>query len=293
MPDVVLASASNILRRKVSRALRDHRLGITAVNSGSALAHLAKGTGLAETKVTVIDLDLPGLTAKVVRQVTAETPPVAGFIFLWDDAEDLRRLDGVTLRGQFRFIWKVFQETGNRKTETLLNELTQGILDLSSWKHGARIQDVMIEPARDMFLIVFRNGRSYRLHKRLIPGLDRTDIKTARPTQDGSAFVVEQESGNTSEIPWDFVLYHLEPEYAYYRGRRSGRRSERIAARRVAHRLKEIRTSLGLTASAVAARSGIRRPNISRIESGRHMPSLDTLERLAEALGVPVVELVR
>ncbi|MGQ0550864.1 MAG: helix-turn-helix domain-containing protein [Armatimonadota bacterium] len=246
----------------------------------------------AQIRLLLDDLDLPGLTAKVVRQVNAETPPAAGFIFLWDDAEDLQRLNNVTLRGQCRFVWKAVDEAGSGKTETFLNELTQGILDFSSWKHGARIQDVMFEPARDMFLIVFRSGRSYKLRKKLVPGLDRTDIKTARPNEDGSSFLVEQESGNTSEIPWDFVLYHLEPEYAYYRGRRGGRRSEHLAVQRVARRLKEVRTSLGLTASAVAARSGIRRPNISRIERGKHAPSLETLERLADALGVPVSELV-
>lgn len=116
---------------------------------------------------------------------------------------------------------------------------------------------------------------------------------TARLNEDGSAFLVRQESGNTSEIPWDFVLYHLEHEYPYYKGRGAGKRSKVAAAQRIARRVKEVRTRLRLTASALAARSGIRRPNISRIESGRHVPSLDTLERLAEALGVPVAELVR
>lgn len=292
MSQVVLATTSKILRTEVTRALSDYRLGITAVKSVAALARLANGAGIAEVKVAVIDLDLPGLTARIVRQVNAEIPPTTGFIFLWDQAEDLHRLSSVTLRGQCRFIWKVSHQAGSVKTEAFLSELTQGILDFSSWQHGARIQDVMVEPARATFLIVFRNGRSYRLHKKLIPGLDRTDVKTARPNGDGSAFLVEQESGNTSEIPWDFVLYHLEPEYAYYRGRRGGRRSERLTARRLARRVKEVRTRLGLTASAIAARSGIRRPNISRIERGKHVPSLETLERLADALGVPVVELV-
>jgi transcriptional regulator with XRE-family HTH domain len=36
----------------------------------------------------------------------------------------------------------------------------------------------------------------------------------------------------------------------------------------------------------------MRRPNLARVESGRHRPSLDTLERLARALGVPVVSLL-
>lgn len=34
------------------------------------------------------------------------------------------------------------------------------------------------------------------------------------------------------------------------------------------------------------------RPNLSRLAHGKHVPSLGTLERIAKALRVPVVELV-
>ena len=293
MPEVVLASTSSTLRRAVSHALSDHGLGVTTVSSGAALGNLATGERLAETRVAVIDLDLPGLTDLVVRQVSAESQPATAFILLWNDPEDLRRLSNVTLPGQSRLIPKESHTAGHDKTEAFLSEVTERILDFASSKHGTRIQDVIIETGRDILLIVFRNGRSYRLRKKLMPGLDKTRIVTARPNEDGSAFLVRQESGNTSEIPWDFVLYHLEHDYPYYKGRGAGKRSKAAAAQRIARRVKEVRTRLGLTASALAARSGIQRPNISRIESGRHMPSLDTLERLAEALGVPVAELVR
>ena len=293
MPEVVLASASSTLRRAVSDALSDHRLGVTTVSSGAALGNLATVERLAETRVAVIDLDLPGLTDRVVRQVSAETPPATAFILLWDDAKDVQRLSKVTLPARCRFISKGSHDAGRGETEAFLSEVTEGILDFASSKHGTRIQDVIIEPARDTLLIVFRNGRSYRLRKRLIPGLDKTRIVTAKPNGDGSAFLVRQGSGNTSEIPWDFVLYHLEHEYPYYKGRSAGKRSKAAASRRIARRVKEVRTRVGLTASVLAARSGIQRPNISRIEGGRHMPSIDTLERLAKALGVPVAELVR
>ncbi|MBI2997673.1 MAG: helix-turn-helix transcriptional regulator [Deltaproteobacteria bacterium] len=36
----------------------------------------------------------------------------------------------------------------------------------------------------------------------------------------------------------------------------------------------------------------IHRPNLSRVESGRHRPSLETLEKIAAALKVPIVDLV-
>ena len=36
----------------------------------------------------------------------------------------------------------------------------------------------------------------------------------------------------------------------------------------------------------------MKRPNLSRLEHGQHLPSLETLERVAAALAVPVAELV-
>jgi len=40
------------------------------------------------------------------------------------------------------------------------------------------------------------------------------------------------------------------------------------------------------------SRINVERPNLSRLEHAKHVPSLDTLERIADAPGVPVVALV-
>ncbi|MGB0678308.1 MAG: helix-turn-helix domain-containing protein [Polyangiales bacterium] len=52
-------------------------------------------------------------------------------------------------------------------------------------------------------------------------------------------------------------------------------------------RLKALRLQAGLTQAELARRTGIHRPNIARVEAGRHTPSLDTLSRIAGAIGVP------
>ncbi|TMI73181.1 MAG: helix-turn-helix transcriptional regulator [Bacillati bacterium ANGP1] len=57
-------------------------------------------------------------------------------------------------------------------------------------------------------------------------------------------------------------------------------------------RVRELRQRKGLTTYELAKRSGILRPNISRIESGRHVPSVETLDRLARALGVSPADLL-
>jgi DNA-binding XRE family transcriptional regulator len=51
-------------------------------------------------------------------------------------------------------------------------------------------------------------------------------------------------------------------------------------------RLRTLRLAAGLTQAQLAERTGIHRPNIARVEAGRHTPSLETIARLAAAIGV-------
>jgi transcriptional regulator with XRE-family HTH domain len=57
------------------------------------------------------------------------------------------------------------------------------------------------------------------------------------------------------------------------------------AALDVADALRELRIRARLSQHDVSTRSGIFRPNISRIESGRHTPSLETILRLLRVYG--------
>lgn len=55
---------------------------------------------------------------------------------------------------------------------------------------------------------------------------------------------------------------------------------------RVARRVRELRELRNLSQTELAARVGTRQPNIARLESGRSLPTLDVLQRVAHALGV-------
>jgi hypothetical protein len=76
------------------------------------------------------------------------------------------------------------------------------------------------------------------------------------------------------------------------RGRTVFRRHERMRALVAA--LKARRLERGLSLAAVAARTGIAKPNLSRLENSvRAAPTLETLERYARAVGLALrVELV-
>ncbi len=52
-------------------------------------------------------------------------------------------------------------------------------------------------------------------------------------------------------------------------------------------RIRELRVQAGLTQSQLAEKSGLPQSHISRLEQARHSPSAMTIEKLANALGVP------
>lgn len=65
-----------------------------------------------------------------------------------------------------------------------------------------------------------------------------------------------------------------------------------IDGQRLGARIRSLRLQAGLTQAELARRTGIHRPNIARVEAGRHTPSLETLARLAAAIGVPTTRVL-
>ncbi len=54
----------------------------------------------------------------------------------------------------------------------------------------------------------------------------------------------------------------------------------------IGERIREARTAKGLTQEQLAQVTGINQANISRLENGTANPSLRTLKRLAEGMGM-------
>ncbi|MCK5585840.1 helix-turn-helix transcriptional regulator, partial [Candidatus Bipolaricaulota bacterium] len=132
-------------------------------------------------------------------------------------------------------------------------------------------------------------GKSYLLMLPDLPEADPSAVTSVEIGKDDSYFVVRQTSGNWFEVPWDDVLYHCEPSYKYYKGKQPANESDN---QRIGTRLRQARKAKGLTVTELARLTDMKRPNLSRLEHGKHRPSLETLERLAEALGIPVASLV-
>lgn len=62
---------------------------------------------------------------------------------------------------------------------------------------------------------------------------------------------------------------------------------------RLAERIKTLREQRGLTQDALAAKAGVSRGYLARLEIGRHDPTVGTLEKLARALRVKVTDLLK
>ena len=127
----------------------------------------------------------------------------------------------------------------------------------------------------------FRGGQAYRLAPADL-GLEGKAHLAAVGT-DPRTLVVGRAGGELVELPSTAVLAAAEPAYraALTRG-----------ADTVGARVRALRLAAGRKAAAVAEATGMARSNFARLESGAHEPRLATLRRVAEALGVPVADLM-
>ncbi|HXX18853.1 MAG TPA: helix-turn-helix transcriptional regulator [Candidatus Acidoferrum sp.] len=59
----------------------------------------------------------------------------------------------------------------------------------------------------------------------------------------------------------------------------------------IAERLRELREAKGLSQGDIEKRTGLLRCYISRVENGHTIPAIETLEKLARAMEVPMYQL--
>lgn len=106
--------------------------------------------------------------------------------------------------------------------------------------------------------------------------------------------LIESLSPKFSPLPPVFLSFETEAPI-----RRSGPRriiestdSSAVLAWAIGQRIRAARLRLGWSQAELGEHSGIARPNIARLESGRHSPTLATIQSVAGVLGVPLTVLV-
>ena len=99
--------------------------------------------------------------------------------------------------------------------------------------------------------------------------------------------VVRNRDGRVAEIPWDFARHFGD---AGYRDRMA--QETLRGQRKFAERLRRLRREADLSQQKLADLSGVSRVTIARIEAASQSPKLDTIQKLASAMGYPVQALM-
>lgn len=168
------------------------------------------------------------------------------------------------------------------EAEAVLNDLNN-IFDLDMDKKFEKVEYLEQE---NVFACTFKNRKTYFLSRKDISEDDGTKIKNYDMDEDRYHFTVYLESGVKYEVVWDFVRYICDEKYEYYKNKTA----EGISSAEIGSRICETREIRKLTQEDLAKKTRILRTNIARIEGGKHYPSLETLEKIAEALEVPVAK---
>ena len=154
-----------------------------------------------------------------------------------------------------------------------------------------RLSDVAYVDSMATLVVKFLAGRTYAVPLAELEGIDGSPVTGVALGSDGYAAVVDQQSGNRLEVPWDVILYHAEPAYHFYK-HGSAVADAATDSREIGERVRLERLERSWTLADLSARTGIKIPNLSRLEKGKHLPSLETLERVGGAFGLPVAALV-
>jgi transcriptional regulator with XRE-family HTH domain len=91
---------------------------------------------------------------------------------------------------------------------------------------------------------------------------------------------------STHDISADYFTWLTQPDYA------SAYPADASLGPRVGANIVSLRKQRGLSQAALASAASMAAPNLSRLESGRHVPTLDILLRIAKALNVSLTGLL-
>ncbi len=147
-----------------------------------------------------------------------------------------------------------------------------------------RFEFVTVSPCGDDVLAVLGNGDAV-LHGRPIdPADDGSEIESISINPTATTATLRLKSGVACQLGVGAVHAASGPA--------SGEADIAIDGEKLGARLRELRLAAGLTQAELARRTGIHRPNIARVEAGRHTPSLETLARIASAIGVSTTQVL-
>lgn len=176
-------------------------------------------------------------------------------------------------------------------------------------RRSRRFEYLTVSPRGGELLAILADGSAVLVPRPAHPADDKTDVASIVLGEDALRATLELSSGSKFELSADEIVAragHGSANGSFHGGSAQGSGSSNghvaaegatgalgeIDGQRLGARIRSLRLQAGLTQAELARRTGIHRPNIARVEAGRHTPSLETLARLAAAIGVPTTRVL-
>lgn len=164
----------------------------------------------------------------------------------------------------------------------------RALLRRSHSDRRGRFEYLTVSPRPDEMLAILGDGHTLLLRRPLNAEDDRSEVEAIELSGDARSASLTLQSGGVLNLR----ASDLGAQSQGLNGTAIGSEDGTIDGVKLGARLRALRLSAGLTQAELARRTGIHRPNIARVEAGRHTPSLETLARLSHAIGVPTTRVL-
>ena len=158
-----------------------------------------------------------------------------------------------------------------------------------------RFEYVTVSPRGGELLAILADGSAVLLPRPAHEEDDGSEVAAIALSEDALRATLELANGRVFELVAEEVSARLLAEGNGHTQSSNGDIAAalgEIDGHKLGARIRSLRLAAGLTQAELARRTGIHRPNIARVEAGRHTPSLETLARLAAAIGVPTTRVL-
>jgi len=167
-------------------------------------------------------------------------------------------------------------------------------------RKARRFEYLTVSPRGGELLAILADGSAMLAPRPAHPLDDKSEVASITLADDATRATLELVSGARFEIGADEMVVRATSSSGGTLAATSSNGTlaaginglDAIDGQRLGARIRALRLAAGLTQAELARRTGIHRPNIARVEAGRHTPSLETLARVAAAIGVPTTRVL-
>lgn len=170
--------------------------------------------------------------------------------------------------------------------------IARALLRRGHGERRKRFEYLTVSPRPDELLAILGDGQTVLLRRPVNGDDDKSEVEGIALSNDARSAELSLQSGHTISLRASDVGARFRGAGGTAGGAAVGTEDGTVDGVKLGARLRALRLSAGLTQAELARRTGIHRPNIARVEAGRHTPSLETLARLAHAIGVPTTRVL-